>query len=56
MIFIVGASEYDQKLYEDETQNRMREALDLFSEICNRCQTTYNPDRCSRYRAAITLV
>ena len=35
VIFIVGASEYDQKLYEDETQNRMLEALDLFNEICN---------------------
>jgi hypothetical protein len=35
VIFIVGVSEYDQKLYEDETQNRMLEALDLFNEICN---------------------
>lgn len=35
MIFIVGVSEYDQVLFEDETTNRMREALDLFNEICN---------------------
>jgi guanine nucleotide-binding protein subunit alpha len=35
VIFIIGASEYDQVLYEDETQNRMTEALDLFNEICN---------------------
>lgn len=35
VIFIVGMSEYDQVLYEDETQNRMKEALDLFDEICN---------------------
>eukprot|EP00003_Mantamonas_plastica_P031333 TRINITY_DN810_c0_g2_i1.p1 TRINITY_DN810_c0_g2~~TRINITY_DN810_c0_g2_i1.p1 ORF type:complete len:352 (-),score=119.38 TRINITY_DN810_c0_g2_i1:143-1198(-) len=35
VIFIVGISEYDQKLYEDETQNRMNESLLLFDEICN---------------------
>lgn len=28
-------SEYDQKLYEDETTNRMFEALKLFRDICN---------------------
>jgi len=35
LIFCVALSEYDQKLYEDEQVNRMREALDLFEEICN---------------------
>jgi hypothetical protein len=30
-------SEYDQKLYEDETVNRMHESIMLFAEICN-CQ------------------
>jgi len=35
VLFIVAMSEYDQVLYEDETQNRMREALNLFAEICN---------------------
>lgn len=28
-------SEYDLKLYEDETVNRMDESLKLFDEICN---------------------
>ncbi|KAJ5079825.1 guanine nucleotide-binding protein g(o) subunit alpha [Anaeramoeba ignava] len=35
IIFLVGASEYDQTLEEDETQNRMAESLSLFDEICN---------------------
>jgi len=35
VVFCVGLSEYDQVLLEDETQNRMKEALDLFNEICN---------------------
>jgi len=35
VLFVVAASEYDQVLYEDETTNRMIEALNLFEEICN---------------------
>jgi len=35
VIFCVGMSEYDKKLYEDETTNRMHEALKLFKDICN---------------------
>jgi len=35
VIFCVSLSEYDQKLYEDESQNRMTESLLLFDEICN---------------------
>lgn len=35
VLFCVGLSEYDQKLWEDESVNRMHEALSLFDEICN---------------------
>jgi GTPase SAR1 family protein len=35
VIFVVGISEYDQKLLEDRAQNRMIESLWLFDEICN---------------------
>jgi len=35
IIFVAAISEYDQKLFEDATANRMVEALDLFDEICN---------------------
>jgi len=35
IIFCVALSEYDQKLYEDESQNRMLESLLLFDEITN---------------------
>merc|ERR1719387_1554427 len=35
VIFVASLSEYDQNLYEDETQNRMIEALTLFDQICN---------------------
>lgn len=35
VIFVAAVSEYDQKLFEDSTTNRMVEALDLFEEICN---------------------
>jgi hypothetical protein len=31
----VALSEYDLKLYEDDTTNRMHESLKLFKEICN---------------------
>lgn len=35
VIFVAAISEYDQQLFEDAKRNRMRESLDLFSEICN---------------------
>ncbi|KAI8059352.1 guanine nucleotide binding protein, alpha subunit [Gongronella butleri] len=35
IIFLVAISEYDQVLIEDETVNRMQEALTLFDSICN---------------------
>jgi len=35
IIFCAALSEYDQKLYEDQTTNRMFEALKLFSDITN---------------------
>lgn len=35
VLFLVGTSEYDQKLLEDETTNRTIEALDLWLEISN---------------------
>jgi GTPase SAR1 family protein len=35
VIFVAAISEYDMVLFEDENTNRMTEALDLFSEICN---------------------
>jgi len=35
IIFCASMSEYDLKLYEDETVNRMTESLILFDEICN---------------------
>jgi hypothetical protein len=35
VIFVAALSEYDQVLYEDNTQNRMDEAVNLFDEICN---------------------
>jgi len=35
VLFIVGISEYDQKLREDSSQNRMTEAVALFDHVCN---------------------
>jgi len=35
VLFIVSLSEYDQKLYEDDSTPRMKESLILFDEICN---------------------
>ncbi|KAI8977923.1 guanine nucleotide binding protein, alpha subunit [Pilobolus umbonatus] len=35
VIFLVAISEYNQVLIEDETVNRMQEALTLFDSICN---------------------
>lgn len=35
VIFVAAINEYDQVLYEDNTQNRLIEALTLFKEISN---------------------
>lgn len=35
ILFLVALSEYDQVLIEDESVNRMQEALTLFDSICN---------------------
>ncbi|KAK9702073.1 guanine nucleotide-binding protein subunit alpha [Basidiobolus ranarum] len=35
IVFMVAISEYDQTLIEDESVNRMHEALTLFDSICN---------------------
>jgi len=35
VLFLVSLSAYDQTLYEDDTTNRMKEALGLFKNICN---------------------
>jgi hypothetical protein len=35
IIFVTSLSEFDQKLVEDNTMNRMKESLLLFDEICN---------------------
>ncbi|KAJ7140671.1 heterotrimeric G protein alpha subunit B [Mycena epipterygia] len=35
LVFVVSLNEYDQTLYEDESVNRMQEALTLFDSICN---------------------
>jgi GTPase SAR1 family protein len=35
ILFVASLSEYDQKCYEDDTTNRMKESLLLFDEICN---------------------
>ncbi|KAI9033611.1 G-alpha protein [Phycomyces nitens] len=35
LIFLVAISEYDQNLFEDESVNRLHEALTLFDSICN---------------------
>jgi guanine nucleotide-binding protein subunit alpha len=35
VVFLVAISEYDQLLPEDETVNRIHEALALFDSICN---------------------
>lgn len=35
IIFVAALSEYDQRLFEDASQNRMVEAMDLFGEIIN---------------------
>ena len=35
VIFVAALSEYDQVLFEDDTTNRMKEAILLFDDICN---------------------
>jgi len=35
VIFLAALSAYDQTLYEDDKTNRMKEALDVFKQICN---------------------
>lgn len=35
VIFVCSLSEYNQKCYEDDTTNRMRESLMLFDDISN---------------------
>jgi GTPase SAR1 family protein len=35
VLFIVGISEYDQKLREDSNQNRITESILLFDQVCN---------------------
>jgi GTPase SAR1 family protein len=35
VIFVAAISEYDQKLYEDGSTNRMVDALELFKDICS---------------------
>lgn len=35
VIFVVGISEFDQRLYEDQETNRMHEALELFNVMVN---------------------
>ena len=43
VIFVASLSEYDQVLYEDNTVNRMEEAVTLFSDIANsRCVQSWD--------------
>ena len=35
VVFVASLSEFDQMLFEDETKNRLDEALDLFGQIVN---------------------
>lgn len=35
LLFLAAISEYDQPLFEDETVNRIQEALTLFDSVCN---------------------
>jgi len=35
VLFVVAISEYDQVMYEDEDENRVTDALNLFEDICN---------------------
>jgi GTPase SAR1 family protein len=35
LLFVVNLAGYDQVMFEDPTQNRMKESLTLFAQICN---------------------
>lgn len=35
VLFVVAISEFNQKMFEDETTNRMLDALELFEEVCS---------------------
>lgn len=35
LLFVVNLAGYDQVMFEDPTQNRMKESLNLFAQICN---------------------
>ena len=35
VVFVASLSEFDQNLFEDETKNRLDEALELFQQISN---------------------
>jgi len=35
VVFVASLSEFDQNLYEDETKNRLDEAVELFAQIVN---------------------
>lgn len=35
VVFVASLSEFDQNLYEDESKNRLDEALELFQQISN---------------------
>lgn len=43
IVFLVAISEYDQVLAEDDSVNRMEEALTLFDSICNSCWFVKTP-------------
>ena len=36
VLFIASLSDYDQRLNEDSTRNRMQESIALFDNICNK--------------------
>lgn len=38
VIFVAALSEYDQRMYEDETANRLTESIELFESTCNNPQ------------------
>ena len=35
VLFVAALSEFDQALFEDEAQNRVKEAMALFADTCN---------------------
>lgn len=36
VLFVTAISEYDQKMFEDETEPRMKDSLSIFQEICDK--------------------